>query len=46
MFSSSPAGGAESMQLMYLLAITSASRSINRSFGGAFLYQTLSRSAR
>ena len=28
MFSSSPEGGAESMQLMYLLAITSASRSI------------------
>ena len=28
-FSSSPEGGAESMQLMYLLAITSASRSID-----------------
>ena len=27
-FSSSPDGGAESMQLMYLLAITSATRSI------------------
>ncbi len=31
MFSSSPSGGAESMQLMYLLAITSASRSIDLS---------------
>ena len=29
MFSSSPSGGSESMQLMYLLAITSASRSID-----------------
>ena len=29
MFSSSPEGGAESMQLMYLLAITSAARSID-----------------
>ncbi|MDO8449618.1 MAG: phospholipase D-like domain-containing protein [Rhodoferax sp.] len=31
MFSSSPSGGSESMQLMYLLAITSASRSIDLS---------------
>ncbi|CAN5774591.1 phospholipase D-like domain-containing protein [soil metagenome] len=31
MFSSSPTGGSESMQLMYLLAITSASRSIDLS---------------
>lgn len=31
MFSSSPAGGSESMQLMYLLAITAASRSIDLS---------------
>ena len=30
-FSSSPSGGSESMQLMYLLAITSASRSIDLS---------------
>jgi len=30
-FSSSPAGGSESMQLMYLLAITAASRSIDLS---------------
>jgi cardiolipin synthase len=29
MFSSSPAGGSESMQLMYLMAITSASRTID-----------------
>ena len=29
MFSSSPSGGSESMQLMYLLAITAASRSID-----------------
>ena len=29
MFSSSPSGGAESMQLMYLLVITAASRTIN-----------------
>ncbi len=29
MFSSSPSGGSESMQLMYLLAVTSASRSID-----------------
>ncbi len=29
MFSSSPSGGSESMQLMYLLAITSATRSID-----------------
>jgi cardiolipin synthase A/B len=31
MFSSSPSGGSESMQLMYLLAITAASRSIDLS---------------
>jgi cardiolipin synthase A/B len=31
MFSSSPTGGSESMQLMYLLAITSASKSIDLS---------------
>lgn len=31
MFSSSPTGGSESMQLMYLLAITAASRSIDLS---------------
>jgi cardiolipin synthase len=31
MFSSSPAGGSESMQLMYLLAITAASRTIDLS---------------
>lgn len=31
MFSSSPSGGSESMQLMYLFAITSASRSIDLS---------------
>ena len=31
MFSSSPSGGSESMQLMYLLAITGASRSIDLS---------------
>ena len=31
MFSSSPTGGSESMQLMYLLAITSASRTIDLS---------------
>jgi cardiolipin synthase A/B len=31
MFSSSPSGGAESMQLMYLLSITAASRSIDLS---------------
>lgn len=31
MFSSSPSGGAESMQLMYLMAITAASRSIDLS---------------
>lgn len=31
MFSSSPAGGSESMQLMYLLAITAASKSIHLS---------------
>ena len=31
MFSSSPAGGSESMQLMYLLTITAASRSIDLS---------------
>ena len=31
MFSSSPAGGSESMQLMYLLAITAATRSIDLS---------------
>ncbi len=31
MFSSSPSGGSESMQLMYLLAVTSASRSIDLS---------------
>ena len=31
MFSSSPAGGSESMQLMYLLAITAAARSIDLS---------------
>ncbi len=31
MFSSSPEGGAESMQLMYLMAITAASRSIDLS---------------
>ncbi len=31
MFSSSPSGGAESMQLMYLLAITAASRTIDLS---------------
>lgn len=31
MFSSSPSGGSESMQLMYLLAITSASRTIDLS---------------
>lgn len=31
MFSSSPSGGSESMQLMYLLAVTAASRSIDLS---------------
>jgi cardiolipin synthase A/B len=31
MFSSSPSGGSESMQLMYLLAVTSAARSIDLS---------------
>jgi cardiolipin synthase len=31
MFSSSPSGGSDSMQLMYLLAVTSASRSIDLS---------------
>lgn len=31
MFSSSPSGGSESMQLMYLLAVTAASRSIDQS---------------
>jgi cardiolipin synthase len=31
MFSSSPAGGSESMQLMYLLAVTAATRSIDLS---------------
>jgi cardiolipin synthase len=31
MFSSSPAGGSESMQLMYLMAVTAASRSIDLS---------------
>ena len=31
MFSSSPSGGSESMQLMYLLAITAASKSIDLS---------------
>jgi cardiolipin synthase len=31
MFSSSPTGGSESMQLMYLLAITSAAKSIDLS---------------
>ncbi|MBW8313291.1 MAG: cardiolipin synthase B [Hydrogenophaga sp.] len=31
MFSSSPSGGSESMQLMYLLSVTAASRSIDQS---------------
>jgi cardiolipin synthase len=44
MFSSSPEGGAESMQLMYLLAIASASRSIELS-SAYFVPDELSRDA-
>jgi cardiolipin synthase len=43
-FSSSPAGGSESMKLMYLLAITAAKRSINLS-SAYFVPDTLSRDA-
>ena len=44
MFSSSPTGGSESMQLMYLLAITSASRSIDLA-ASYFVPDDLSRAA-
>jgi cardiolipin synthase A/B len=44
MFSSSPAGGSESMKLMYILAITAAKRSINLS-SAYFVPDTLSRDA-
>ena len=44
MFSSSPSGGSESMQLMYLLAITAASRSIDLS-AAYFVPDELTRSA-
>ena len=43
-FSSSPSGGAESMKLMYLLAITAAKRSINLS-SAYFVPDELSRDA-
>jgi cardiolipin synthase len=44
MFSSSPTGGSESMQLMYLLAITSAAKSIDLS-ASYFVPDDLSRAA-
>jgi cardiolipin synthase len=44
MFSSSPEGGSESMHLMYLLAITAASRSIQLS-SAYFVPDTLTRAA-
>jgi cardiolipin synthase len=44
MFSSSPTGGSESMQLMYLLAITSASKTIDLS-ASYFVPDDLSRNA-
>ena len=43
-FSSSPSGGAESMKLMYMLAITAAKRSINLS-SAYFIPDALSRAA-
>lgn len=44
MFSSSPSGGSESMQLMYLLALTAASRSIDLS-AAYFVPDALTRKA-
>jgi cardiolipin synthase len=44
MFSSSPSGGSESMQLMYLMAITAASRSIDLS-AAYFVPDTLTQQA-
>jgi cardiolipin synthase A/B len=44
MFSSSPSGGSESMQLMYLLAVTAASRSIDLS-ASYFVPDTLTQQA-